>query len=127
MKKFLWVLCALTMALAVLFVYSGFGRRTDVYVGAFALSEDGKTLTLHTGIWSSMGYTRAVRTKRVGETLQCTFYTAFGGLNSKIGAQNVFTVPVEGCNSIAFFRGDGRWDIVLQKDPATGEWERTRT
>ena len=69
-----------------------------------------------------MGYTRAVRTKQVGDTLQCTFYTAFGGLNSKIGAQNVFTVPVEGCSQVAFFRGDGQWDIVLQKDPATGAW-----
>ena len=127
MKKFLWVLCAVLLVLALLFVYSGFGRRTDVYVAEVVPSVDGKTLTMHTGIWSSMGYTRAVRTKQVGDTLQCTFYTAFGGLNSKIGAQNVFTVPVEGCNSIAFFRGDGQWDIVLQKDPATGEWERTRT
>ena len=123
MKKSLWVLCALMMVLAVLFVCSGFGRRTDVYVGAFEASADGKTLTLHTGIWSSMGYTRAVRTKQVGDTLQCTFYTAFGGLNSKIGAQNVFTVPVEGCSQVAFFRGDGQWDIVLQKDPATGAWD----
>ena len=123
MKKSLWVLCALMMSLAVLFVYSGFGRRSDVYVGAFEASADGKTLTLHTGIWSSMGYTRAVRTKQVGDTLQCTFYTAFGGLNSKIGAQNVFTVPVEGCSQVAFFRGDGQWDIVLQKDPATGAWD----
>lgn len=123
MKKSLWVLCALMMALAVLFVYSGFGRRTDVYVEEAVPSADGKTLTLHTGIWSSMGYTRAVRTKQVGDTLQCTFYTAFGGLNSKIGAQNVFTVPVEGCSQVAFFRGDGQWDIVLQKDPATGAWD----
>ena len=127
MKKFLWVLCALMMTLAVLFVYSGFGRRTDVYVAEAVPSADDKTLTLHTGIWSSMGYTRAVRTKQVGGTLQCTFYTTFGGLNSKIGARNVFVVPVESCSSIAFFRGDGQWDIVLQKDPATGEWERTRT
>ena len=123
MKKSLWVLCARMMALAVLFVYSGFGRRTDVYVAEAVPSVDGKTLTLHTGIWSSMGYTRAVRTKQVGDTLQCTFYTAFGGLNSKIGAQNVFTVPVEGCSQVAIFRGDGQWDIVLQKDPATGAWD----
>ena len=55
MKKSLWVLCALMMALAVLFVYSGFGRRTDVYVGEFEVSEDDKILTMYTGIWSSMG------------------------------------------------------------------------
>lgn len=127
MKKAVCALGALLLVAALLFVYSGFGRRTDVYVAEVVPSVDGKTLTMHTGIWSSMGYTRAVRTKQVGDTLRCTFYTAFGGLNSKIGAQNVFTVPVEGCNSIAFFRGDGQWDIVLQKDPATGEWERTRT
>ena len=124
MKKFLWVLCALVLVLAVLFVYSGFGRRTDVYVGEFEVSEDGKILTMYTGIWSSMGYTRAVRTKKVGETLQCTFYTAFGGLNSKIGAKSVFDVPVEGCTEIAFFRGEDNWQTVLQKDPATGEWIR---
>ena len=99
----------------------------DVTPDVVYAAEDGKALTMHTGIWSSMGYTRAVRTKQVGDTLQCTFYTAFGGLNSKIGAQNVFTVPVEGCSQVAFFRGDGRWDIVLQKDPTTGAWERTRT
>lgn len=122
MKKFLWVLCALVLAAAVLFVCSGFGRRTDVYPGAFEVSEDGRTLTLRTGIWSSMGYTRAVRTKQVGDTLRCTFYTAFGGLNSRIGAENTFTVPVEGCAEIAFFRGEDGWQTVLQKDPATGEW-----
>lgn len=126
MKKALCALCALLLVLALLFVYSGFGRRTDVYVGEFELSEDGKALTMHTGIWSSMGYTRAVRTKRAGTTLQCTFYTAFGGLNSKLGARNVFTVPVEGCDQIAFFRGDGVWDTVLQKDAVTGEWARCR-
>ena len=124
MKKVIWALCALMVVLALLFVYSGFGRRTDVYVVDAVPSADGKTLTLHTGIWSSMGYTRAVRTKWVGDTLQCTFYTAFGGLNSKIGAQNVFVVPVEDCSCIAFYRGDGQWDIVLQKDPVTGAWER---
>ena len=123
MKKFLWVLCALLVVLALMFVYSGFGRRTDVYVAEAVSSEDGRILTLHTGIWSSMGYTRAVRTERVGDTLQCTFYTAFGGLNSKIGARNVFDVPVEDCNSIAFFRGEDNWQTVLQKDPATGAWD----
>ena len=127
MKKFLWVLCAVLLVLALLFVYSGLGRRTDVYVAEAVPSVDGKTLTMHTGIWSSMGYTRAVRTKQVGDTLRCTFYTAFGGLNSKIGAQNVFTVPVDGCTQIAFFRGDGQWDIVLLKDPITGEWTRILT
>ena len=124
MKKFLWVLCVLALVLAVLFVYSGFGRRTDVYVGESEVSEDGKILTMYTGIWSSMGYTRAVRTEKAGETLQCTFYTAFGGLNSKIGAKSVFDVPVEGCTEIAFFRGEDNWQTVLQKDSATGEWIR---
>lgn len=126
MKKFLWVLCSVLLVLALLFVYSGFGRRTDVYVGEIVLSEDGKTLTMHTGIWSSMGYTRAIRTKQVGDTLQCTFYTAFGGLNSKIGARNVFDVPVEGCTRIAFSRGEDDWQTVLQKDPATGGWTRVK-
>ena len=126
MKKAVCALGALLLALALLFVYSGFGRRTDVYVGEFQVSEDGKTLTMHTGIWSSMGYTRAVRTERVGTILQCTFYTAFGDLNSKIGARSVFAVPVEDCTQIAFFRGDGQWDTVLQKDPATGMWIRCK-
>lgn len=126
MKKAVCALGALLLVAALLFVYSGFGRRLDVYVGEFEVSADGKALTMHTGIWSSMGYTRAVRTERVGTTLQCTFYTAFGGLNSKIGAQNVFTVPVEGCTQIAFFRGDGQWDTVLQKDAASGEWTRCK-
>ena len=126
MKKAVCALCVLLLVLALLFVFSGFGRRLDVYVGEFEVSADGKTLTMHTGIWSSMGYTRAVRTKRAGTTLQCTFYTTFGGLNSKIGAQNVFTVPVEGCTQIAYFRGDGQWDTVLQKDAVSGEWTRCK-
>lgn len=126
MKKALYVLAALLAVGALLFVCSDFARRTDVYAGTFELSEDGKTMTLHTGVMSSMGYTRALRTERVGTTLRCTFYAAFGGLNSRIGAQNFFDIPVEGCTEIAFFRGGGVWTPALQKDPATGEWIRCR-
>lgn len=126
MKKALCVLAALLAVGALLFVCSGCTRRTDVYAGTFELSEDGKTMTLHTGVMSSMGYTRAPRTERVGTTLRCTFYSTFGGLNSRIGAQNVFDIPVEGCTEIAFFRGGGVWTPALQKDPATGEWIRCR-
>ena len=126
MKKALCVLAALLAVGALLFVCSGCTRRTDVYAGTFELSEDGKTMTLHTGVMSSMGYTRAPRTERVGTTLRCTFYSTFGGLNSRIGAQNFFDIPVEGCTEIAFFRGGGVWTPALQKDPATGEWIRCR-
>ena len=49
MKKALYVLAALLAVGALLFVCSDFARRTDVYAGTFELSEDGKTMTLHTG------------------------------------------------------------------------------
>lgn len=108
----------------VLFLGSGFVKRTDVVLGGYMLAEDGASITLQAGPAGSMGYIRESVTEQDGDALYVSFYTAFGGLNSSIGAKDTFTLPVDpACRVICFDRGDGEYAPVLQRDAATGEWQ----
>lgn len=126
MKKVLTVLLLLLILAAMaLFIGSGFSKRTDVHLGDFLVSEDGSSLRIQAGPSGSMGYIRGISVQRKGSGLYCSFYSAFGGLNSKLGAKNSFDIPLEdSCTEVYFHRGGDQFDLVLQKDPATGTWAR---
>lgn len=125
MKKFRWMflICALLLACAVI-VGSGFNPREDVYLAEYTVSEDGALITMRVGISTSMGYTRAYRAQLSGFNQYLTFYTAFGGFNSSLGARDTFTLEIDpvNCDEIYFYHGDGGFSLVLQKDPLTGQW-----
>ena len=53
----------------VLFVGSGFSRRTDVVLTGFSISEDGSVMTLEAGPAGSMGYIRDMTAKRSGSAV----------------------------------------------------------
>ncbi len=107
----------------VLFVGSGFSRRTDVVLTGFSISEDGSVMTLEAGPAGSMGYIRDMTAKRSGSAVYCSFYTAFGGPNSRIGAEDQFELEVDdSCTEIYFDRGEGEAALVLQKDKVTDGW-----
>ena len=57
-----------------------------------------------------------------GET-HCSFYGAFGGLNSSLGAKSRFEIQVDdSAERIYFDRGTGSDQLVLERDAGTGLW-----
>ena len=124
MKKCVMVLAVLSgIAGLGLFVGSGFTKRTDVVLVGYSVSADGSSMTLETSVAGSMGYIRDIETEQLDHTLYCSFYTAFGGCNSRIGAENRFEIELEdSCTAVCFDRGKEEAALVLQKDETTGMW-----
>ena len=124
MKKIFLILLVLLLLAAAWFAGTGFTKRTDVFLTAYSVSEDGSRIHMQVGIASSMGYTRSFRAKQGGFNQYVTFYNTFGGLNSKIGAKNSFVLEIDpmNCDEIYFYHGDGGYTLVLKKDTSTGQW-----
>ena len=124
MKKFIPVLVLLiVLAGGVLFVLPGFEKRTDVCLQDFSVSEDGSVMTIKTALLGSMGFIRDIETERVGNEIHCSFYRAFGGLNSGIGSKNMFEIELDDfAEKICFDRGTGADIIVLERDTTAGAW-----
>lgn len=114
------------LIIAAFFVSTGFRERTDVFLGDFSVSEDGKELTFTAGVFSSMGYIRGYKDEGGGvKPHYLKFYSTFGGWNSSLGAKSEFVLELdEDDNEIFFSRPDGGYELVLQKDQETGEWVR---
>ncbi len=106
---------------------TGFHKRTDVILTGYSVSEDETKITLKTSIMSSMGHIRGFKNGGGGvKPHYLTFYSTFGGLNSTLGAENDFVLEVnEDDSEIYFNRGDGEYELVLQKNVETGVWEET--
>ena len=125
MKYLAGICIVLAVVAAVYLVGTGLLKRTDVVIGEYTLSEDGETMTVNAGPAGSMGYIREVSVKRDGDRLCMVFYSAFGGLNSSLGAKNQFTFSVSGeVTEIVVYRGEGKYEVVLQKEAETGAWVR---
>lgn len=117
---------ALVVLFASYFLGSGLNKRTDVMLLDYSVSEDGTTLTLHTAVAGSMGYTRGFHDKGGGvKPHYLVFYSTFGGLNSSLGARQEFTLTLDETDSEVYFnRADGGYALVLQKDAVSGAWTR---
>lgn len=125
MKKFIPLLLAFFIgaALGALFVTPGFQKRTDVYLQKFSVSEDGSAVTVQTFTTGSMGYIRAMEAKKIGDEIHCSFYRCLGGLNSSLGAENTFEIPLDHpTQRIYFDRGTSFDQLVLERDAGAGEW-----
>ncbi len=110
-------------AAGILFVLPGFQKRTDVCLQDFSVSRDGSVMTVKTSLYGSMGFIRAIETKQIVKEIHCSFYRAFGGLNSSFGAENRFEIKLEdSTEKIYFDRGSEPDVLVLERDADTGAW-----
>lgn len=126
-KKILIILLAVVVVLSSLYIVgTGFFQRTDVYLGDYSVSEDGKELTFNASVASSMGFVRGYKDEGGGvKPHQLTFYSTFGGLNSSFGAKNEFVLELDKDDTEIYFkRAKGGYELVLLKNAETGEWER---
>lgn len=124
-KRILALAFLLGFAGGVLFVLPGFEKRTDVWLQDFFISEDGSVITIKTSLFGSMGFIRDMETEKIGRGIHCSFYRAFGGLNSGIGSKNTFEIPLDdSIEKIYFDRGTEPDAAVLERDAATNAWRR---
>lgn len=100
------------------------GARTDVILGGYDLSADGKTMTLKVGVSSSAGYIRKMKRTSGSMNYYLTFYSTFG-INSKLGAKDTFEIELdENVDEIYFYTGNKGYKLVLIKDSVTQEWKK---
>lgn len=119
MKKVIIILVIIILLVTVLVVTGG--KRTDVALRDFQVSEDGSKITLNTMVTSSAGYTRKLKVKQGGDNKYITFYSTFG-INNPIGSKDIFEIDLNSsCEEIYFYKGDGGYRLVLQKE--SNEWK----
>lgn len=121
-----WMVLGIVVLLAAA---AGFLPQTSVYItDDFAVSEDGSQLTFRVGVASSMGYVRDFRDEGGGvKPHYLNFYSAWGGLNSPLGARKEFTLELAPEDTeIYVYRGRNGYELALKKDAVSGEWKPAR-
>lgn len=117
------ILLAIAIIIILIFI-RGLEKRTDVVLTDYSISEDGTKMKLNIAISSSIGNARALEIKQGGDNKYITFYSAFGLLNGKFGAKSEFEIELNpSCTEIYFYKGDGEYKLILQKDETTDEWK----
>ena len=96
----------------------GFLRNGSVYMDGYSVSGDGREITLDIGVAASRGYIRkAAVSQQYGGKLYIDCYSAFGGINGRIGAKKQ-VYAAAGCGY------DHHWDLsereLLSGNPAQG-------
>ena len=125
-KKLLVILSVIILLFLSFFVGTGFMKRTDIVLANYSVSEDGTKMIFKTAVPTSMGYVRGFKNDGGGvKPHYLTFYSTFGGLNSTLGAKNEFELDLDKNDTEIYFnRSDGGFELVLQKNIDTGEWEK---
>lgn len=105
---------------------TGFLQNPNVCLTGYSVSADGKEIVMEVGVTTSIGYVRGFRDAGGGvKPHYLTFLSAFGGLNGSIGARHEFILPLDESDAQIFFgRTGGGYELVLEKDEATGLWEK---
>lgn len=123
-RKILVGIVILIIILIGSFILLTGGARTDVVLGGYDLSADGKTMTLKVSVSSSAGYIRKMKKTSGSMNYYLTFYSTFG-INSKLGAKDTFDIEIdENVDEIYFYTGNKGYKLVLIKDSVTQEWKK---
>ena len=126
MKKIVLIIISIIIALIlILFMGTGFTKNPNVVIREYSLNEDGSELNFTVGIPFSIGYTRGYKNKGGGvKSHYLDFYNTFGVINSSLGAKFEYVLELdEDDTEIYFNRSGGGYELVLQKNQETGEWE----
>ena len=127
MKKIITIILLVAVTLtAIYLIGTGYITNGGVYLGEYTVSDDGTEMTFNTGVASSMGFIREYKDEGGGvKPHYLKFYSAFGGLHGSWGAKNEFVLPLDADDTeIYFYRGNGGYELVLQKNEESGLWER---
>ena len=106
-------------------IISGYSYQTSAYLtDQFVVSEDGKELKFTRAVGSPMGYVRGFKDEGGGvKPHYLKFYSAWGGLNSSIGAKSEYVLKLDPNDTeIYVYHGDSGYSLALKKDIESGEW-----
>lgn len=128
-KKILFGVVCLLFVITSWMIATGFSVQTSAYItDDFTVAEDGSEITFHTGVGSSMGFIRGYKDEGGGiYPHYLEFYSAWGGLNSSLGAKSEYTLRLSPEDTeIYVYHGDSGYKLSLKKDKTTGTWYRVR-
>ena len=125
-KKTLIIIFLIIVLSLILFIGTGLTKNPKVEIIKYSLEEDGSKLNFTIGIPDSIGYTRGYKNKGGGvKSHYLNFYNTFGLINSNLGAKFEYVLELdEDDTEIYFNRANGGYELVLQKNKETGNWER---
>lgn len=124
-KPFVILVSALLILALGWLIGTGFMVKTSVFIQEFSVSEDGSELTFMIGIGNSMGFVRGYRDEADGTAHNLKFYSAWGGLNSALGAKNEYVLPLRPEDTeVRIYSGSGEYVCALVRDGSTGQWKR---
>lgn len=117
-RKLLVSAIAFILTFSFYMIITGFSCKTNVYLSNFSVSDDRNSITLTVDIPSSMGYVRGYKDdKSVPNEHYLKFYSAWGGLNSSLGAKSEYTISLdEEDNAIYIFDGQEYNLVLFKKD-----------
>ncbi|MBQ9262882.1 MAG: hypothetical protein IJ189_01570 [Clostridia bacterium] len=127
MKKKCWLIIGIIIVLALVYFWGpGFTKNTAASIIDYSVSKDGKAITIKFGVASSTGFIRDAKiSQQHGGKLYLDCYSAFGGINGSIGAEDTFTFPLnEETSIIAVYRNKDAYEEVLVK-AEDGTWQRS--
>ena len=131
MKKNLLVIIGISIGviltlLLIFFIGTGFTKNPKVEIINYSLNDDGSELKFTIGIPDSIGYTRGYKNNGGGvKSHYLDFYNTFGTIFISLGAKFDYVLELdEDDTEIYFNRTGGGYELVLQKNEITGEWER---
>ena len=124
-KKICLVMLSMLGLIFAWMIISGYSYQTSAYItDQFVVSEDGKELKFTIAVGSPMGYVRGFKDE--GGSVKphyLKFYSAWGGLNSSIGAKSEYVLKLDPNDTeIYVYHGDSWYSLALKKDIESGEW-----
>ena len=120
-KQTIAVLLVVVLALASI-IGSGFAKKTDVVIYEYTVAEDGSSVSMVAAPTSAFGRARGFQEEVTDGNHYLTFYRTFGFFGFHASEINHVVEVAEEDSGIYFNRPDGEFELVLEKDPATGEW-----
>ena len=124
-KKICLVMLSMLGLIFAWMIISGYSYQTSAYItDQFVVSEDGKELKFTIAVGSPMGYVRGFKDEGGGvKPHYLKFYSAWGGLNSSIGAKSGYVLKLDPNDTeIYVYHGDSGYSLALKKDIESGEW-----
>ena len=103
---------------------SGFAQKTDVVIYEYTMSEDGSSVSMVAAPTSAFGRARGFEEEVKDGGHYLTFYRTFGFFGFHASEINHVVEVAEEDTGIYFNRPVGEFELVLEKDPTTGEWKQ---
>lgn len=122
-KSTIIVLLVVILAIGSI-IGSGFAKKTDVVLYEYSVTEDGTKLEFVAAPTSAFGRARGFQEEVSQDAHYLTFYRTFGFFGFHASEIKYELELSEKDTGIYFNRPDGEFELILEKDPETGEWAK---